>query len=122
MRGTSTQRTSARIQYSVYALTSKVLSVVRIKLLLSVICVVADKKVPLDCFIFRCESMKGGHVVIVGQPVYIRLNWIASVQHPRIAAGFQHNHRVTGFGEPRSDCSSSCAGANNYVFTAVGLV
>src|SRR6266852_6909204 len=72
--GASTQCTGARIQHAIHMLALEVFEVLWIEPLLIVISIVTNKEIPLHSFVFRSKAMKSRYVVVVGQPIYIRLN------------------------------------------------
>ena len=120
MGGASAQCPGAWVQDSVYGLALKFLEVLRIEPLLLGVGVMTDKEVPLQGFVFRRKAVEGRDVVVVRQPIYVRLNRISSAQLSRIATGFEHRDRMPGLRQTCGNRASAGAGPNNNVF-AVGL-
>ncbi len=65
--------------------------------------------------------MEGRHVVVVRQPVGVRLNRIAADQLARIAARLEQDHAPPGFSQPGGQRASAGAGADDEEFAVRGM-
>lgn len=76
----------------------------------------ADEEAPGDRAVLGCEAVEGRNVVVVRQPVCVRLNRTAAAQLARIAAGFEQDHAPAGFSQPGGQRASAGAGTDDEVF------
>jgi len=105
----SAQAGSARIQYTLYSTAIPPFAIGRISPLLLVVCVVTHKKMPTDRVVLGGEGMKGRNVIVIGQPVAIRLHRIAADELARIAASLNQHDALTRLGQASRDCAAARA-------------
>src|ERR1035438_3159925 len=116
VRRASAERAGARIEHTIHRFAVPRFVILGIALLQAPVGEVANEEIPLDGFVLRRESVKGGNVVIFRQAVHAGVDAIAARQFARLAACLQQHHSPAGLGQTRCYCGAAGARTHYHVF------
>ena len=119
--GAAAERASARVEHAIDGPAVQLAAVFGVPPLRPVVVVVPDEKIPPHRLVLRGERMERGDVVVVGQPVLVRLPPDAAGQAARVAAGFEQEDLVACLGQPCGDRAPAGARADDDV-VVVGIL